>query len=199
MLSSAAAAAASSPPPSQSGGDCTSTCSVMNISYLLFGDSPGSGGTDANSTALKRSIVSTPIDGDFKRNVLPNLELLLDGHGVECNLYLPKKHAASSSSKKCNIKSKLNEGAVEFVIRSGGVLKRMRFSWEEVSDIQGGRSHVNIGASSKSKGVPIDETCFAYITISGRDFHLQFDSQPMRDAVVVGFKILVEQRLTKLS
>ena len=105
--------------------ECISSCSIISLSSILF----PSEAEEVNAENLQKKICAAPIDEDFEANVLPNLELLLDKFSLECQLFLPKKSSESKSSngKKCNIKSKMGDTAVEFVIRSG-VLKRMRFN-----------------------------------------------------------------------
>ena len=181
------------PPPSPAHEtECVGN-SCFAFGFLGFGGvSDNAGGKEAeDSETLIDSIVTmSKVLPDYSERVLPQLETLLDKHGIEVVIYLPTSKRNRPIGKKCVIRSKKGEARVEFRVRTGGEMKKMRFNWSEVE---------KIGVVPQAPQAT-ENDCFMFMQITDRgSVTLQFESKSLRDATLMGFRLLSKKREGKLS
>jgi len=179
--------------------------------WLPFGWGSGSagGGGGAESQEEAESIIDSILTGsvlpNYAERVLPQLEVLLDKHGIESVVYLPSKAGGQQPvGKKCMIRSYMDQARVEFRVRSAGELKKMKFDWADIDEMGAGK----YADSSSSGSSPVATTaakksqanCYMFIKIKDRGtVDLRFESKPLRDATLMGFKLLQVKRSGKLA
>ena len=169
----------------------------------------GVGGSGGGSSAHEsqqdevESIIDSILTGsvlpNYAERVLPQLEVLLDKHGIESIIYLPSRAGGQLPvGKKCMIRSAMGQARVEFRVRSAGELKKMKFDWADIAEMGAGKYADAVASSvSPRKG---QSNSYMYVVIKDRGtVDLRFESKPLRDATLMGFKLLQTKRAGKLA
>jgi len=171
----------------------------------------GGGGSSSSELAQEEaesiidSILTASVLPNYAERVLPQLEVLLDKHGIESVIYLPSKAGGQQPvGKKCMIRSYMDQARVEFRVRSAGELKKMKFDWADIEEMGAGKFADSSSASASPGATTATKkgqaNCYMYIKIRDRGtVDLRFESKPLRDATLMGFKLLQVKRQGKLT
>jgi hypothetical protein len=209
----------SSPAPQQGGrgleledersGPSSSSQSVCGIWIPFFSSNSGEAATTSTEEAesIIDSILTASVLPNYQEKVLPQLEILLDKHGIESVVYLPSKGGGQmASGKKCMIRSYMGQARVEFRVRSAGELKKMKFDWGDIEEMGAGKyadsasPTLTPGGGSAPTAKKGQANCYFYIKIRDRGtVDLRFESKALRDATLMGFKLLAVKRSTALA
>ena len=170
---------------------------------------PWFGGSSADQTpssaeeaeTIIESILTATVLPNYAERVLPQLEVLLDKHGIESVVYLPAKSGGQQPvGKKCMIRSYMDQARVEFRVRSAGELKKMKFDWGEIEEMGAGKYADTSSTMSTPPSKKSQANCYMYIKIRDRGtVDLRFESKALRDATLMGFKLLQVKRQSKLA
>jgi len=202
------------PPPTQNfctgpndsnGTQQQSFCGVW-LPWLSASDDKSSGGALDDPETLVDSICSASLLPDYAERVLPQMETLLDKHGIESVVYLPTKAGGQQPvGKKCMIRSKLTDPRIEFRVRSAGELKKMKFEWADIEEMGPGKNAAAVAAAASGKTSASGSNAtsnlgFMYMKIKDRGtVDLRFESKSLRDATLMGFKLLQVKRQSLLA
>jgi len=171
----------------------------------------GGGGGSEHAQEEAESLIDSILTGasvlpNYAERVLPQLEVLLDKHGIESVVYLPSKGGGQQPvGKKCMIRSQMDQARVEFRVRSAGELKKMKFDWSDIEEMGAGKYADSSSVASASPGAATaskkgQANCYMFIKIRDRGtVDLRFESKPLRDATLMGFKLLQQKRQGKLA
>ena len=188
--------------------DSSSTQSVCGIWIPFLSSNAGEAATSSSEEAesIIDSILTASVLPNYQEKVLPQLEILLDKHGIESVVYLPSKGGGQlASGKKCMIRSYMGQARVEFRVRSAGELKKMKFDWGDIEEMGAGKyADVSPALTTPGGSAPTAKkgqaNCYFYIKIRDRGtVDLRFESKPLRDATLMGFKLLAVKRSTALA
>lgn len=178
-----------------------SVCGVWLPSWFGGGsaDQPPSSAEEAES--IIESILTATVLPNYAERVLPQLEVLLDKHGIESVVYLPAKSGGQQPvGKKCMIRSYMDQARVEFRVRSAGELKKMKFDWGDIEEMGAGKYADATPATATPTSKKNQANCYMYIKIRDRGtVDLRFESKALRDATIMGFKLLQVKRQGKLA
>lgn len=183
--------------------------------WLPWLNSRSNGEQSTNSVEEAESIIDSILTASLMPNyaerVLPQLEVLLDKHGIESVIYLPSKAGGQVPvGKKCMIRSQMDQARVEFRVRSAGELKKMKFDWKDIEEMGAGKYVDTAPVASNPNTTPTQAqtiatkkgqaNCYIYIKIINRGtVDLRFESKALRDATLVGFKLLRVKRQDRLA
>jgi hypothetical protein len=120
----------------------SSSQSVCGIWIPFLSTNAGEAATSSSEEAesIIDSILTASVLPNYQEKVLPQLEILLDKHGIESVVYLPSKGGGQlASGKKCMIRSYMGQARVEFRVRSAGELKKMKFDWGDIEEMGAGK------------------------------------------------------------
>lgn len=194
----------------EGGGICSDPLSSSNQSVCGIwlpwfsgssADPPPSSAEEAES--IIESILTATVLPNYAERVLPQLEVLLDKHGIESVVYLPAKSGGQQPvGKKCMIRSYMDQARVEFRVRSAGELKKMKFDWGDIEEMGAGKyaDSAPTLATATPTSKKSQANCYMYIKIRDRGtVDLRFESKALRDATIMGFKLLQVKRQGKLA
>ena len=188
-------------------------CSIFSpLAHLIFplspkgikndvkGDMSSVGSTTGPDeyTLIARICVPAPENSD--ELFLANFEMLLDGFGIECVIFL-KCHRSSKwfkiSGKRCTMRSKIGFKGLEFRIRSTAEMKKLRFDWDSVTEVETSQSSTSYILPLKFRlidGENINDCFMKMVTLEKGEIQVAFKSQKLRDACLRGFRLMMQQR-----
>lgn len=164
--------------------------------------------TKKRAAAVKRSDNYSPPTRDpvscSDKELLDDLELVLEGRGLISTIFLPSKASSLGSSssvpRTAFIRCKSGDSKIECqvvldnTLVSNGTLKRFKFSAFDVSKVSKGRD--------KNSLIPtvVDDSLVMRFTILKKgELHFVFESQRVRDDIVQGFKLFIAKKKSTIN